>query len=328
MLREIGCSATPVDAFDLGLISDSNHGCARPIAGQGALIRRALEQIPGIPVVTGFLAKDQDGHLTTLGRNGSDLSASLLGEAALACEVQFWKAVGGVFSADPKWVSSARHLSQLSYAQAAEYAHCGANVLHPGALEPLERANLPARVLSVLEPDKAGTLITRALSQRGAVGLGLRRGAALVQVELGATQDPSAQTAAWSARLAQAQLEPLWLLRSARELGLALVWSEAAAHFFALCGEPVRVQHGLAIVALVGPTPDEVSAAAAALSATSIPVRAHWTAPGGSSALFAVDDAQVPAALRCVHAAVFESPIPSTSLGLAAAFSTGPGESG
>ena len=121
-LRAGGRNATPVDAFDLGLISDSNHGCARPLAGTSSAIRRALAEVPGIPVVTGFVAKDAAGNLTTLGRNGSDLSASLLADACGAREVQFWKVVGGVMSADPTLVPDARGIARLSYAQAAEYA--------------------------------------------------------------------------------------------------------------------------------------------------------------------------------------------------------------
>jgi len=307
-LRANGHAATPVDAFDLGLLSDSNHGCARPLSGRGASIRRALREVPGIPVVTGFVAKDEAGFLTTLGRNGSDLSASLLAEAAQAREVQFWKAVGGVMSADPKLVPAARSIEHLSYAQAAEYAFRGANVLHPGALEPLERANIPARVLCVLEPRSAGTLIERKVSPRhaGAVGVTLRRGVALVHVELGAGEDRAHRTDSLCAALARAQVELLWLVGAARGVELALSWSDEAARFFAQLGAPVRTECDLALAALVAPTGAELAAARRALDEAEVAVRAHGAASGQGSALFAIAQPHAAETLRRLHAAVFE----------------------
>ena len=309
-LRASGHAATPVDAFDLGLLSDSNHGSARPIAGQSAAIRRALADVPGIPVVTGFLAKDAAGNLTTLGRNGSDLSASLLGEAAQAREVQFWKVVVGVMSADPGLVPAAQRLAKLSYALAAEYAFRGANVLHPGALEPLERANIPARVLSVHEQDGAGTLIDRdgSLPRTGAVGVTVRRGVALVHVELDAVDENVARVSELCARIARAQLELLWLVGGAREVEIALVWSDEAALFFSAGSERVRLERGLAVAALVGPSPAQSAAARGALELAGIPLRAQWAASGTGSTLFAIDEAQIAPALRSLHAAVFELP--------------------
>jgi aspartate kinase len=122
-------------------------------------LRAALEQVPGLPVVTGFVAADAAGNLTTLGRNGSDLSAALLGAAVGAREVQFWKAVPGVMTADPLLVPSARCHPRIGYVDAASYARSGAEVLHPETLEPLVAAGIPARVLDVTDPAGPGTLI-------------------------------------------------------------------------------------------------------------------------------------------------------------------------
>ena len=158
-LRSRGALATPVDAFDLGLASDSNHGDARPLPGFEEALFEALETVPGVPVVTGFLAADRGGNLTTLGRNGSDLSAALIAAASGAREVQFWKAVPGVMTADPHLVPSARPHPRLAFADAAAYARAGAEVLHPDTLEPLAATGVPARVLDVRDPDGRGTLI-------------------------------------------------------------------------------------------------------------------------------------------------------------------------
>ena len=169
-LRDSGVAATPVDAFDLGLVSDSNHGRARPLPGSGARVRAALEATPALPVVTGFLAADASGKVTTLGRNGSDLSASLLAEALGAREVQFWKSVGGVMTADPEWVPAAREIERLGYGEARTYALAGARVLHPDALLPLQRAGIAARVRGILTPRATGTIVS-AREVGGAIGI-------------------------------------------------------------------------------------------------------------------------------------------------------------
>ena len=143
-LARTGVEATPVDAFDLGFLSDSNHGHARPLSGIGDSIRTTLERVPGIPVVTGFLAKDRAGNLTTLGRNGSDLTASVLAEALAASEVQFWKPVAGILTADPELVPTARRIPSLTYMEAAECAFHGSRVLHPACVAPALRAGLAA----------------------------------------------------------------------------------------------------------------------------------------------------------------------------------------
>jgi aspartate kinase len=169
-LRDSGMAATPVDAFDLGLVSDSNHGRARPLPESGARIRAVLEGMPGIPVVTGFVAADSTGTVTTLGRNGSDLTASLLAEALAAREVQFWKPVGGVMTADPAWVPKAREIERLGYDEAHAYAQAGARVLHPDAVPPLQRAGIEARVRSILAPQAAGTIIS-SRPAGGAIGI-------------------------------------------------------------------------------------------------------------------------------------------------------------
>ena len=323
-LRSGGRAATPVDAFDLGLISDSNHGRARPILGTGATIRQALAQVPGVPVVTGFVAKDAAGNLTTLGRNGSDLSASLLAEACGAREVQFWKVVGGVMSADPTIVADARSIARLSYAQAAEYAFRGANVLHPGALEPLERARIPARVLCFADPDGEGTWIGPETCADGsreiaedeqregacAVGVTAKRGACLVRIDVGALEDRARRASELFAELARAELEPSWLVAGPREVSFACAWSDELAALLARQTLTASVERALALVALVSPNTHEIDAAGCALEEAGLDVRAQWAQSERSSAVFAVAESSLPTAIRAVHAAIFQARTP------------------
>lgn len=161
-LRGAGLPATPVDAFDLGLSCERRGAGRMPsdrsLDGVGA----ALRGIPGIPIVTGFLALDEEGHVATLGRNGSDLTAVWIGAAVGAAEVHLWKTVPAICSTDPKLVPEARTIGRLSYAAATELARQGAEVLHESAMEPARRAGLAVRVRSCAAPADPGTRIDAA----------------------------------------------------------------------------------------------------------------------------------------------------------------------
>jgi aspartate kinase len=114
-----------------------------------------------IPVVTGFIAADQDGIVTTVGRGGSDYTATILGVALQVDEVWIWTDVDGIMTTDPKIVPAARMLPQLSYQEAAEMAIFGAKAMHPRALGPVIKENIPVRIRSIFHPDNQGTLITK-----------------------------------------------------------------------------------------------------------------------------------------------------------------------
>ncbi len=158
-LRGVGLAATPVDAFDLGLSCERRGAGRMPSDRSLDSVRQALCGIPGIPIVTGFLALDEEGHVATLGRNGSDLTAVWIGAAVGAAEVHLWKTVPAICSTDPRLVPEARTIDRLSYAAAAELARQGAEVLHESAMEPARRAGLAVRVRSCAVPADAGTRI-------------------------------------------------------------------------------------------------------------------------------------------------------------------------
>ncbi len=113
-----------------------------------------------IPVVTGYIAADQNGVVTTVGRGGSDYTATILGVALGVDEVWIWTDVDGIMTTDPKIVPTAKMLPQLSYQEAAEMAIFGAKAMHPRALEPVIKENVPVRIRSVFHPENPGTLIT------------------------------------------------------------------------------------------------------------------------------------------------------------------------
>jgi aspartate kinase len=112
-----------------------------------------------IPIVTGFFAASQEGNVITLGRGGSDYSATILANALNASEVILWKEVDGVFSADPKKESNALFYSELSYSQARALAAKGAKILHPEAMKPVAEKEIIVWVKNTFYPEKTGTKI-------------------------------------------------------------------------------------------------------------------------------------------------------------------------
>ena len=165
-LREAGVEATACDSFDVGLVTDSRYGAARPVEDVDDRIKKALQGVAGVPIITGYIGKDSDGNITTLGRGGSDYSAAIFGAALDAEEIQIWTDVDGVMSADPRIVDGARLLEKLSFAEAAELAFYGAKVIHPATIIPAVRKNIPLRVLNSYRPEFQGTVIVADLDDK------------------------------------------------------------------------------------------------------------------------------------------------------------------
>jgi len=150
---------------EAGIVTDSNFGEADPLMNFTThLIRERVEPLLEkgvIPVVTGFIAANQDGVVTTVGRGGSDYTATILGVALKVDEVWIWTDVDGIMTTDPKIVPAARMIPQLSYQEAAEMAIFGAKAMHPRALGPVSKENIPVRIRNTANPENTGTLITK-----------------------------------------------------------------------------------------------------------------------------------------------------------------------
>lgn len=161
-------SAVPVEAWTLGLRTEGGHGEARIDEACYDEIARGLRgfivERDEVPVITGYVGHDEDGRVTTLGRGGSDLTATTLaragaGDQPLFAEVQVWKDVDGLMSADPNAVESAVNVPFCSYDEAAELAYFGASILHPTALRPAQVGQCPVRIKNSYNPEHPGTLI-------------------------------------------------------------------------------------------------------------------------------------------------------------------------
>jgi aspartate kinase len=158
-----GHPAAAVDATEI-IITTDQFGGAEPLmddtTARAAQRLRPLVDRGEIPVVTGFIGATQDGVLTTLGRGGSDYSASIVGAALDADEVWIWTDVDGVMTANPAEVPDARTLPEISYSEASELAYYGAKVLHYKTILPAFKKRIPVRILNSFNPSHPGTRVS------------------------------------------------------------------------------------------------------------------------------------------------------------------------
>jgi len=154
----------------LTLQTDDGFGAAQPVAltrpGIEAKVRPALEA-GEVAVIGGFVGATADGITTTLGRGGSDYSASIIGAAIDAGEIQIWTDVDGMLTCDPRLVPDAMLIPRLSFDEASELAYFGAKVLHPSTILPAVEKNIPVRILNTMRPGVPGTVITAAAPDHG-----------------------------------------------------------------------------------------------------------------------------------------------------------------
>jgi aspartate kinase len=159
-----GVPAHAVDAREV-LVTDEGFGRAAPdLEATGARARARLPPLLEqgcVPLLPGFIGAAGNGVTTTLGRGGSDWSASLFGSVLGAEEIQIWTDVDGMMTVDPRLVSSARVIPEVSFAEAAELAYFGAKVLHPATIRPAVERGIPVVVLNTLNPAAPGTRITQ-----------------------------------------------------------------------------------------------------------------------------------------------------------------------
>ena len=161
-LNKIGVPAQAFDSWTLGMRTTSEFGNAEvkdeTYANVKAMVGKLDTQI--VPVITGFIGQDDQGRITTLGRGGSDLTATVIGSAAGVDEIQVWKDVDGIMTADPRLVKTALPVNEVTYDEAAELAYFGAEVLHPISMQPAIKSKIPVRVKNSYNPSAVGTTIT------------------------------------------------------------------------------------------------------------------------------------------------------------------------
>jgi aspartate kinase len=182
-----GLPAVWVDARE-AVRTDDRYTSAAPLPDEtNAAVQATIGPLAAagkIAVLGGFVGRAPDGSTTTLGRGGSDYSASLVGAALNAAEIQIWTDVDGMLTADPRIVYDAEVVPHLSFAEASELAYFGAKVLHPSTIFPAVSRNIPVRILNSRRPDARGTLITAdpPASSRPFAALACKRGITVIDI--------------------------------------------------------------------------------------------------------------------------------------------------
>ncbi len=310
-----GLPAEARDASDNGMLTDGRFGEANPLPEAAAALRRALGRSRRLCVVTGFIGRSKGGDLTTLGRNGSDYTAAIIG-AALGCrEIQIWSDTDGVMTADPRLVPAARPLKALSFAEASELAYYGGKVLHPHTLIPAVKAGVPVRVLNTFKPDHPGTLILAKTPGRasGAQSIAFKKHQTIVSV----SSPRMAEGPGFLARIFDAfgrhrvavDMVSTSEVTVSVSVGDTARLQKAAAE---LKGEfRVRVERGRAVVCVVGDgiggTPGVAGVVFGALKDAGVNVEMISQGASEINIAFVVKDAHVERAVRALHRRLFET---------------------
>ena len=322
-LRQLGAKSRSIEATEL-IVTDSYHGGAEPRGDETrekcAAVIRPLLAVGEVPVVTGFIGATHDGKLTTLGRGGSDYSATILGAALDADEIIIWTDVEGVLTADPRLVPDARTIAEISYREAAELAYFGAKVLHPKTLRPVLPAGIPVWIRNSFVPEKLGTKIT----QKGkSIGGGVKALTAIRDVALISLGGPGivgvpdviGRTFTTTAEL---RADVLLISQSSSQNDICFLVSKPHAHVtvdalrkeFAqdLAHEVVdhiTVDPNVAIVAVVGEnmrgTPGVAGRTFNAIGQEKVNLIAIAQGSSETNISFVVDDKSMQAALRVLH---------------------------
>ena len=278
-------------------------------ANAARLVMPLLEQ-GTVPVMAGFIGRTHDGIVATLGRNGSDYSAAVIGAAINCAGVEIYTDVDGVLTADPRIVPNARLLPHLSYAEAAQLSWFGAKVLHPRTLIPLAKRNVPVRVRNTFHPLNRGTLVGPANKEKSssATAITVRRQLALITVESRHLFGASENVGQIFALAARAGITPVAVCSSSGHHLAFVVEEKMAASVVQLLEHDlenwkVSSRKGLAACACIGSgftsSPMSPARAITALAREHIPVITQGASDLGI--ILIVEDRNSERALRSLH---------------------------
>lgn len=267
-LNGAGHEAHYIDASKSFIITNDNHGAADvDFDATYQAVEARIKPLNGVMVITGFVASTADGRPTTLGRNGSDYTASLVGAAIRADAVEIWKDVDGVLTADPRFVKGTLVLDEISMEEAMEMSYFGAKVIHPSTMLPLLERGINLRIKNTLNPSVKGTLIKSNPKPHPypITGIASITGAALINIEgSGMIGIPGFASRVFSA-LARVKVNVIMISQASSEHSICIVCrdSEAIIALTAL-REELKTEHqakklkdcelitGLEVIAVIG----------------------------------------------------------------------------
>ncbi|MBR6270149.1 MAG: bifunctional aspartate kinase/homoserine dehydrogenase I [Bacteroidales bacterium] len=324
----LGANSRWIDSRKIMKTTSSGGHNSIDRAATGRNISQMLASDPDtrLFIMQGFIASDEKGRMTTLGRGGSDYSASIVAVGCRARELQIWTDVPGMMTSNPKVVPTARTIGHISYRAALELSHFGAKVIYPPTIQPVVAEGIPIYVKNTFEPEAFGTLIEKeppAVSESNLIGISNSDNIALISLEgSGMVGIPG-----FSSRL----FETLYL----HDINIILITQASSVHTMCIAiseadaekakkaadetfayeislGKlnPLKVEKGFSIVCLVGNDILNQSGTTgrmlAALGRKGIPVRA--TAQGSSERNISVivSSDKVEKAIRCIHNEFFD----------------------
>ncbi|KKW06323.1 MAG: Aspartate kinase [Candidatus Kaiserbacteria bacterium GW2011_GWC2_49_12] len=266
-LRSRGTKCEYVNARTL-ITTDSNFGhAAVDFKTTDKIIRKHFKAHPKMQIVTGFIATSPEGKTTTLGRGGSDYTASIVGAALGARAVEIWTDVPGVMTADPRKVKDALPVRKLSYSEAAEMSYFGAKVIHPPTMRPAELRHIPILIKNTFAPEEPGTVIGSSGLQSEALATGITSisDMAILEVEGGGMVSARGAVGRLFSALAREKVNVVLITQASSQNSITIavapkdadcaklaIEEEFALERAANLIDKVEVRTGLSVIAVVG----------------------------------------------------------------------------
>jgi aspartate kinase len=323
ILQERKIDSVALAGKEAGILTDSNFGEARPLMDTTKLrLKHNIEPLlkeNKIPVITGFIGADQNGNTTTLGRGGSDYTATILAASLDADEVFLWGDVDGLMTADPKIISNARVLKEVSFAEATELSLFGAKYMHPRALEPVLDSNIPVHIRNTSKLTHKGTIISKNTSKSAkkiVKSIIAIRHTALIDVSGGGMVGTPGTAARIFESLAKKKVNIMMISQSPSESSITMVVRKddldtaTTTLDLTLLGKVIRnlkVNDDVAVIAVVGSGMRGIKGVAARVfsSVAKDNVNVIMIAQGSSelNLAFVVNDSDCEKAVKSLHSA-------------------------
>lgn len=315
-----GIDAVLLDSRQL-VRTDDNYGQASvDLEATEVAIRAAVTRPQGLLYIAqGFIASDSDGVTTTLGRGGSDYSATLYGSALNAEEVEIWTDVTGIMTSDPRLIEGAKTIDELSYAEAAELSYFGAKVIHPSTIQPAVEKQIPVWVKNTSRPDEAGSRIHSEGGKRGIQAIAGKRNVTLITIHSSRMLNAYGFLKRIFEVFDQHKISVDLIATS--EVSVSLTIEEAkpkdsqaieAARVDLERFSTVTIERNKAIISLVGQDLWKQSKFTARVFAAivDIPVRMISLGSSDINLSLVVPEQKLESAIRSLHSALFEEPKP------------------
>ncbi len=320
-LRDIGIESDHLTGKEAGILTDSNFGEARPLMDTTKLrVSHKLEPMLRdsiVPVITGFIGADQYGNTTTIGRGGSDYTATIIAASVGASEVWLWSDVDGLMTADPKIVTEAQVLKEVSFAEAMEMALFGAKYMHPRALEPVIETKIPIRIRNTFNLNHSGTVIAQnpsKESQKIVKSVSAIRHTALIDVSGGGMVGAPGTAAKIFDTLAKNRVNIMMISQSPSESSISMVVRKTdldkatttlELNLLGKVIKQVNVNDDVAVIAVVGSGMRGIKGVAAKVfgAVATLGVNVIMITQGSSelNLAFVVNDRDCDQAVRALH---------------------------